>query len=345
MDTFLTEIRMPWDDQKKLRVLMATAMNNTATNQAAAFERAFTGGLYRLFVDGAAQAIERFAKVDVSPETKLIVAQYLRNDSVTAIGTGDIDGSYSELLGFGKVLAALIEPQVRGARWMSGFAGGSLIFLALIKTTGSWPKGRHTWGSVVLCILNGTLQSSILFLNVGGGAREYDGLSPTGTLWRWLDSFWVFLTLALPFLVQVIVDQILLYFAVRSAERSLKQMYRPNINNLGQDSEDIVYDPPKATGACLATTLMNYSPAAQAEGYDATQSNWEASYSSVSQRWSRRASPSVIERQKSISFISPRASLSSPQVTEGMSIPLDRIVALPRPGVDETQGCTDGVYE
>ncbi|CUA71621.1 Cytochrome bd-II ubiquinol oxidase subunit 2 [Rhizoctonia solani] len=57
MDTFLTEIGMPWDDQKKLRVLVATAMNNTATNQAA-FERAFTGGLYRLFVDWDAQAIE-----------------------------------------------------------------------------------------------------------------------------------------------------------------------------------------------------------------------------------------------------------------------------------------------
>ncbi|CUA69219.1 hypothetical protein RSOLAG22IIIB_13947 [Rhizoctonia solani] len=223
------------------------------------------------------------------------------------------------------------------------FQGGSLIFLALIKTTGSWPKDRHTWGSVVLCILNGTLQLSVIFLNVGSG--EYDGLSSMGTIWRWLDSFWVFFTLVLSLLIQAIVDHILLYFAVRSAERSLKQMYQPNINDLGQDSEDIAYDPPKTAGACLATTPMNYSLAPQAEVYDATQSNREVSYSSLSQRWSRRASPSVIERQKNISFVSPRASLSSPQVTEGMSIPLDRIVALPRPGVDETQGCMNGVYE
>ncbi|CAE7231367.1 unnamed protein product [Rhizoctonia solani] len=326
MTPFLAKIGFSWDDGwTKVMQASTAAMNNSTTNQTAAFEAAFIGEMYRLLMNMTVQVVKSFESEEQSPAAELAILQYLRNDSVVAIDTADLASSI--LPEFTKVLAALLEPHVQGARWINALAGGTLIFLALINITQSWPKDRYAWGSAISRFLNGTLLLALLFMNVGSG--EYGDLSSRGAIWYWLDSFWALPTLAFSLLAQAIVDHMLLVLAVRSADRALERTYQPSMLDPLRDSKDHAYDPPRPSGSSFATTPTTYPPTPGAGTYNNTQGNWQPSY--IPQQ-SGYASPPIMGRQDSYGFIAPPPPPSLPfQATGGTGIPPGGIVTPSRP--------------
>ncbi|CUA74339.1 Serine/threonine-protein kinase TEL1 [Rhizoctonia solani] len=329
MTPFLAKIGFSWDDGWREVMEVATAAGNSSTiNQTAAFETAFVGEMYRLLMNMSVQVVKTFESGEQSPAAELAVLQYLRNDSVVAIDTAD--GANSNLPEFTKVLAALLEPHVQGARWISALAGGTLIFLALINVTQSWPKDRYAWGSAISRLLNGTLLLLLLFMNVG--SSDYHDLSPRGPIWYWLDSFWTLPTLAFSLLAQAIVDHMLLVLAVRSADRALERTYQQSTLDPLLDSKNHPYDPPKPSGASFSTVPTTYPPTPGAGAYGNTQGNWQPSYVPYSQQSSGYTSPPPMGRQNSYGFVAPPAPPSLPfQATGGTGIPPGGIVTPSRP--------------
>ncbi|KAH7333927.1 hypothetical protein B0J17DRAFT_118509 [Rhizoctonia solani] len=327
MTPFLAKIGFSWDDgwTQVMKVAEAAA-NNTTADPKAAFATAFTGEMYRLLLNMTVQVVKTFENEDQSPAAELAVLQYLHNETV--IGFDTVDGANSNLPELGKVLASLLKPHVQGARWISALAGGTLMFLALINVTQSWPKDRYAWGSAISRSLNGAILLSLLFMNVGSG--EFNDLSPKGAIWYWLDSFWALPTLAFSFMGQAIVDHILLVLSVRSADRALERTYQPSMLDPLRDSKDHAYDPPKPSGASFTTTTTSYplTPGAGTHGH--VQSNWQPSY--VPQQPSGYTSPTGMGGQNSYGFVAPPAPPSLPfQATGGTGIPPGGIVTPSRP--------------
>ncbi|EUC64527.1 low temperature requirement protein LtrA [Rhizoctonia solani AG-3 Rhs1AP] len=328
MTPFLAKIGFSWDDgwTQVMEVALA-ARNSAAANKTEAFETAFIGEMYRLLMNMTVQVVKTFEGGDELPEAELAILQYLRNDSVVALDTSD--GANSNLPEFGRVLAALLEPHAQGARWINALAGGSLVFLALINITQSWPKDRYAWGSAISRFLNGTILLMLLFMNIG--SSEYGDLSPRGAIWYWLDSFWALPTLAFSLLAQTIIDHMLLVLAVRSADRALERTYQPSVLDPLRDSKDYAYDPPKPSGASFVTTTTTYPPTPGVGSYGNTQSNWQPSYVPVSQQSSGYASPPPMGRQNSYGFVAPPSSSLPFQATGGTGIPPGGIVTPSRP--------------
>ncbi|CAE6481166.1 unnamed protein product [Rhizoctonia solani] len=324
MTPFLAKIGFSWDDSWTQVVGTATAAMNGTTDPSAAFEATFLRELYRLYLNITVQVVKTFESEDKSPAAELAVLQYLRNDTIVGIDTSDAT-SMPELA---KVLAALLEPHAQGVRWISALAGGTLIFLALINVTQSWPKDRYAWGSAISRFLNGTILLMLLFMNVGSG--EFSDLSPRGAIWYWLDSFWALPTLAFSLLGQAIVDHILLVLSVRSADHALERTYQPSRLDPLRDSKDHAYDPPKPSGASFATATTTYPPTPGTATYGQTQGNWQPSY--IPQQLSGYTSPTGTGRQNSYGFVAPPAPPGLPfQATGGTGIPPGGIVTPSRP--------------
>ncbi|CAE6512666.1 unnamed protein product [Rhizoctonia solani] len=327
MTPFLAKIGFSWDDGWK-QVVAATLATANGTEQDQT--QAFTGGMYRLLMNMTVQVVKQFESDDESPAAELAVLQYLNNDTVIRVDTAD--GANSNLPEFIKVLGALLEPHVQGARWISALAGGTLIFLALINVTQSWPKDRYAWGSALSRFLNGTILLMLLFMNVG--SSEFGDLYSNGAIWAWLDSFWALPTLAFSLLGQAIVDQILLVLAVRSADRALERTYEPSVLDPLRDSKDHAYDPPQSSGASLATT---YPPTPATGAYGNPQSNWQPTYVPLTQQHSGYTSPTVMGHQHNYGFVAPPPPPSVPfqstpfQATGGTGIPPGGIVTPSRP--------------
>ncbi|KAJ1303927.1 hypothetical protein OPQ81_008338 [Rhizoctonia solani] len=322
MTPFLAKIGFSWDDGWQKVMLASYAAANGTDEE---FLRAFSGEMYRLLMNMTVQVVKQFESDDQSPRAELAILQYLRNDSVVAIDTAN--GANSKMPEFVKVLIALCEPHVQGARWISALAGGTLIFLALINITQSWPKDRYAWGSAISRFLNGTILLGLLFMNVGSGG--FEDLEPKGAIWAWLDSFWALPTLAFSLLAQAIVDQILLILAVRSADRALERTYEPSMLDPLRDSKDHSYDPPQPSGKSYTTT---YPPTPGTGGYINTQGNWQPSYVPLSQQQSGYTSPTAMRPQSSYGFVAPPPPPSLPlQAIGETGIPPGGIVTPSRP--------------
>ncbi|CAE6444567.1 unnamed protein product [Rhizoctonia solani] len=319
MTPFLAKIGFSWDDGWNKVISKVQTSNSTQQQE---IENIYVGEMYRLLMNLTVQVFKQFESDDQSPGAELALLQYLRNDTVVQMDVAD-----SNMFEFGKVLVTIAEPHVQGARWISALAGGTLIFLALINVTQSWPKDRYAWGSAISRFLNGTILLALLFMNVGSG--EYNGLSNNGVIWAWLDSFWALPTLAFSLVAQTIIDHVLLVLAVRSADRALERTYEPSMLDPLRDAKDHAYDPPQPSGASFATT---YPPTPEAGAYKNTQNNWQPSYVTHTQQQSGYTSPQEMRRQSSYGFVAPAPPPTLPfQATGGTGIPPGGIVTPSRP--------------
>ncbi|CAE7226255.1 unnamed protein product [Rhizoctonia solani] len=253
MVPLLAEKGLDWEDGWKqvMNAAIATTENTTTSNTIAS-QTAFVRELYRLLMNLTVKAVKSFESEDLSPEVELAVLQYLRNDSLVEI---DITTGNPTMPEFDKILDLLLEPFAQSGRRVGAFAGGTLIFIALINVTQSWPKDRYAWGSAISRFLNGTLLLLLLVVNVGVDGYSYDlSTTPGAGIWYWLGSFWSLPIFAFSLLGQVIVDHVLLVLAVRSADRALEQKYEPSLLDSLRDSKDYVYDPPEPSEASFPST-------------------------------------------------------------------------------------------
>ncbi|CAE6536686.1 unnamed protein product [Rhizoctonia solani] len=327
MPPFLTKIGFSWDDGwREVNRAAFAAANGTEAD----ILTVITGEMYRLLMNMTVQIVKQFESEDQSPAAELAILQYLHNDTVVHIDAAD--GANSNLPEFVKVLAAILEPQVQGVRWISVLAGGTLIFLALINVTQSWPKDRYAWGSALSRFLNGTILLMLVFMNIGSG--DFGSLHPNGAIWAWLDSFWALPTLAFSLLGQAIVDQILLVLAVRSAKRALKRTYEPSMLDSLRDSKDHAHDPSQPSGASLATT---YPPAPATGEHGNSWSIWQPTHVPLTQQQSGYVHNTVVGHQDSYGFVAPPPPPSLPfqstsfQATGGTGIPPGGVVTPSRP--------------
>ncbi|KAF8597707.1 hypothetical protein BDV93DRAFT_610240 [Ceratobasidium sp. AG-I] len=209
----------------------------------------FSIELYRLMMNITVTVFESFGPENITPSGRIAVLNYLRNDSLPR---ADFEDEYS-LPNLMSVVSVLAKPQVAGARWISALAGGTLIFLACINVTQSWPKDRYSWGSVLSRLINGCILLGLLLLNINSGDYQMDESFGHVTVWGWLDSQWALPTLAISLVVQAIIDHILLFLSVRSADRALERTYQPSLLDPLRDSKDHAYDPPIAASHFTAT--------------------------------------------------------------------------------------------
>ncbi|KAF8597704.1 hypothetical protein BDV93DRAFT_527205 [Ceratobasidium sp. AG-I] len=241
MTPFLAKIGFSWDANWQPVIDGIMQSNSTASTDDQLFI-----GIYRLLMNITVKVFESFDPDNISPAGRVAVLEYLRNDSLPLTDSATVDG----LPNFMNVVAALAQPQVSGARWISALAGGTLVFLAFINVAQSWPKDRYSWGSVLSRFINGCLLLGLLFLNINAGSYRMDESSGDATVWAWLDSYWTLPTLAISLVVQAIIDHVLLLFSVRSAdhalERALKRTYQPSELDPLRDAKDHAYDPPMA---------------------------------------------------------------------------------------------------
>ncbi|CAE6459156.1 unnamed protein product [Rhizoctonia solani] len=297
MTPFLAKIGFSWDDGWGKVMTKLRAINSTQEQE---IENVYVGEMYRLLMNLTVHAFRQFESEDKSPAAELAILQYLHNDTVVRIDIADLD-----IPEFGKVIVALAEPHVQGARWIY----------------------RYAWGSAISRFLNGTILLTLLFMNIGSG--DYNGLANNGAIWAWMDSFWALPTLAFSLLAQAIVDHMLLVLSVRSADRALERAYEPSMLDPLRDAKDHAYDPPQPSGTSYATT---YPPTPGTGSYNTSQSNWQPSYVPHTQQPPGYASPLEMGHQNNYGFVAPPPPPTLPfQATGGTGIPPGGIVTPSRP--------------
>ncbi|KAF8597706.1 hypothetical protein BDV93DRAFT_610239 [Ceratobasidium sp. AG-I] len=259
MTPFLAKIGLSWEAEWKP---VYDALTETGG------EEKFFIDLYRLMMNITVKVFDSFDPENITPSGRIAVLKYLRNDSLPL---GDSDPKVNGIPNFMAVVNALAEPQIKGARWISGLAGGTLIFLACINVTQSWPKGqfysfclqapdklrfiradRYSWGSVLSRLINGCILLGLLLMNINSGDHQHILYGDT-TVRGWLYSNWALPTLALSLVVQTIIDHVLLVFSVRSADRANEPACQPSTLDPLRAGENGAYNLPMATSDLTAT--------------------------------------------------------------------------------------------
>ncbi|KAF8597705.1 hypothetical protein BDV93DRAFT_610238 [Ceratobasidium sp. AG-I] len=272
MVPFLAQIGVSWETGWDAVYNALTETNMTANDDQ------FNIDMFRLLLNITVKVFDIFGTETITPAGRVAVLEYLRDDNLPL---ADSNSTQDYIPNFMAVVNALAKPQVSGARWISGLAGGTLVFLAFINVTQSWPKDWYSWGSVLSRFISGCVLLGLLLLNIDSGDYRAGQSSGDATVWAWLDSYWTLPTLALSLVVQTIIDHVLLVLSVRSANRALERTYQPSELDPLRDAKGHAYDPPIAAShfaatptsgdfTASATTLHTYK-------YDDTES-WQPTY-------------------------------------------------------------------
>ncbi|KAB5590533.1 hypothetical protein CTheo_6032 [Ceratobasidium theobromae] len=340
MTPFLAKIGFSWEDGWQKIINAALATNSTDARNIA-----IENGVYRLLLNITVKIFDQFETDGISAEGQVAIHEYLINDTFVQLDVNDPD----HLPSFAKVFDVLAFPHIQGARWISALAGGTLIFLALINVTQSWPKGtallffqvctdslvdRYAWGSVLSRFLNGVILMGLLFLNLGSGSGSYvGGVTTRAAVWAWLDSYWTLPTLALSLVAQALIDQILLIMAVRSANQALERTYEPSALDPLRDTKDHAYDPPVVSSHLTGTPAQaTFTPSPGTSTTPAPYnpySSWQPSYVPPQQQHSGYTSPGPVH-QTNYGFVAPPPPPPFPG-SGGSGIPAGGIVTPSRP--------------
>ncbi|KAG8744234.1 hypothetical protein FRC10_010596 [Ceratobasidium sp. 414] len=268
MTPFLAKIGFSWElGWSRVWAMMEAAPDGPQK------EQAYYIGMYRLLMNITTTVFDQFQSGNVDsimPQGQVAIYDYLHNDSLVAL-----DIPTENLPHFMNVVSILAQPQVQGARWISGLAGAVLIFLALINITQEWPKGSGTY--------------------------LMDTDSKAASVWAWLDSYWTLPTLAISLFVQTVIDQVLLVLSVRSADRALERTYEPSLLDPLRDHKDNAYDPP--------ASAYPYSAAPAKDDYAMSptqyqQHSWQPAYVPQTPAPQYTAPPPA-QHQASYGFVAP----------------------------------------
>jgi len=177
----------------------------------------FVIGYQRLILRVCLSVFARFVPLDsLDDSLQSQITWYMTNDTVALQDGINPDTSPN----LEQVVDTLASPQVQSARSIMALCGGTLVFLALLNVTQAWPKDRYAWGSFLSRMSMGLILTFLLVLNFGPN-QDYSVLyvnEDGPAVWKWLDSFWALPTLAIALALQGIIDHVLLYYAVKSAD-------------------------------------------------------------------------------------------------------------------------------
>ncbi|KAG8695384.1 hypothetical protein FRC09_009186, partial [Ceratobasidium sp. 395] len=297
MTPFLAKIGFSWElGWERVSSALYTLNPNATTDEQTL---ALNVGLYRLLMNITVAVFHQFQEGDPEEggaEGQVAVFNYLHNDTLVASDVQSVN-----FPNFMNVVSILAQPQVQGARWISGLAGSVLIFLSFINMAQEWPKDRYAWGSVISRFVNGLILVSLLLLNINSGAYQLmESDANAASVWTWLDSYWTLPTLALSLFLQTVVDHILLVLSVHSADKELERTYEPSLLDPLRDHKDGAYDPPMTpyTATPGQAEFTTSPPLNQ-------QQNWQPAYVPQTAQSQYTSPPAMGQHQNSYGFVAP----------------------------------------
>ncbi|QRV75715.1 low temperature requirement protein LtrA [Ceratobasidium sp. AG-Ba] len=200
---------------EKLQELVAqngTALNGTALSHQAS-EELVSVWYYRTLAQGVVNIYTSFMSNDtIDKDVQTNITRYLYHYDFT-LQDYTSDATYN----LRNIIWGLIEPSVYNARYIMVLSGCTFIILALLNLVQSWPRDRFQWASIISRFVLGLLVTSLVALNIGQYQTYFtpDGVadSQRASIFGWIDADGVLPTLAVAYVLQFILDTILVYLA------------------------------------------------------------------------------------------------------------------------------------
>ncbi|KAG9121495.1 hypothetical protein FRC07_002508 [Ceratobasidium sp. 392] len=122
------------------------------------------------------------------------------------------------------ILNQLLESSINNGRYVMAVCGVTFITLASLNLIHSWPQDRFQWASILSRYAMGCAMMVLLLLNIGKSQVYSDATVPDSyraAVLKWMDASWAIPTITLAYIIQFIVDTVLIYLAARFAKRQV----------------------------------------------------------------------------------------------------------------------------
>ncbi|KAB5588750.1 Transmembrane protein [Ceratobasidium theobromae] len=150
---------------------------------------------------------------------------YTLHDLLPEVQNGSKDTTY-----YNAILKDLLDPTFKNTRFIMTLCGATFILLATLNLLRSFPRDRFQWFSIISRFAMGVVMLLLYLLNIGQ-IQSYFIWNDSeerrrAGVFRWIDAHAVLPTLAGAYLLQFLIDSLLLVRAVKlsnAAEASAQQ--------------------------------------------------------------------------------------------------------------------------